>query len=67
MLLYSPERASAGVVGCCINNSGNCAGGCGVEASDCSTLQLGSCPNIVSESECDGTQGLVRCFVPGKS
>jgi len=67
-LLIQPQSASAGavVMGCCINNSGNCAGGCGSEASNCQTEQLGSCPNEEETAEnCNGVLDLVRCFVPG--
>ena len=44
---------------------------CGVEASDCSTEQLGSCPRTdISEEQCNGNLGgpgsdNVRCFVEG--
>lgn len=54
-LFSLPNVASAQVLGCCINNSGNCVQ-CGPQGSSCQTTQTGACSNP------PGSNGL---FVPG--
>jgi len=52
----------------CINPSGNCAGGCGKEASNCAIMQLGSCPTTeTDDANCNGNIGLDGCFVEGST
>jgi hypothetical protein len=64
-VLSLPERASAGAaLGCCINKSNNCVM-CGTGESSCQTEQNGSCPEVTTAENCDGTQDLNGCFVPG--
>ena len=64
-VLSLPERASAGAaLGCCINKSNNCVM-CGTGESSCQTEQNGSCKTVTTAENCDGTQDLNGCFVPG--